>query len=221
MSAPVPEKQADFFSAATAQGKPRRIICVTGPMAAGKNAAADILEEKGFLAIDADKTVHEAVERRHADILAAFGATAAERGVCLETDEGLIDRRALGAIVFSDPELLKKQEALIHPAVDAILNEFIDAHPDRDILLNATVLYKTPVAQRCNAVIFVDAPILLRLKRAKARDFLPAKLIFQRFSSQKHLFAKYKKLNTDIYRVWNIGTRKKLMDKLERVLALL
>lgn len=209
MSAPVPEKQK------------RRIICVTGPMAAGKNAAADILEEKGFLAIDADKTVHEAVERRHADILATFGEIAAKRGVCLETDKGLIDRRALGEIVFSDPELLKKQEALIHPAVDAILNEFIDAHPDRDILLNATVLYKTPVAQRCNAIIFVDAPILLRLKRAKKRDFMSTKLILQRFSSQKDIFAKYKKLNTDIYRVWNIGTQKKLKDKLERVLVLL
>lgn len=209
MSTPMPEKQK------------RRIICVTGPMAAGKNAAADILEEKGFLAIDADKTVHEAVERRHADILATFGEIAAKRGVCLETDKGLIDRRALGEIVFSDPELLKKQEALIHPAVDAILNEFIDAHPDRDILLNATVLYKTPVAQRCNAIIFVDAPILLRLKRAKKRDFMSTKLILQRFSSQKDIFAKYKKLNTDIYRVWNIGTQKKLKDKLERVLVLL
>ncbi len=221
MSAPVPEKQADVFSAAPAQKKPRRVICVTGPMAAGKNMAADYLEEKGFLAIDADKTVHEAIERRHAEIMATFGQTAADMGIVLETADGLIDRRALGKIVFSDPELLKKQEALIHPAVDAILNEFIDSHPDRDILLNATVLYKTPVATRCDAIIFVDAPRLLRLKRAKKRDLMSTKLILQRFSSQKHIFAKYKKLNTDIYRVWNIGTQKKLKDKLDSVLALL
>ena len=38
------------------------ILCVTGPMAAGKNAACSILEEKGFLSIDADLAGHTAAE---------------------------------------------------------------------------------------------------------------------------------------------------------------
>ncbi len=197
----------------------RIVLCVTGPMAAGKNAVSAFLEEKGFLCVDADVCVHDIVDKQKDKIMARFGDIAAERGIDICKPDGKIDRRALGSIVFSDPELLKAQEAIIHPAVEAELNTFIDENPDKNIVLNATVLYKTAVLERCDAVIFVTAPLLKRFFRVKARDSMPTLQILSRFYSQREIFAKYKKLKTDIYKVRNSGSKKRLKEKLDSVLC--
>ena len=48
------------------------ILCVTGPMAAGKNAVCRILEERGFIALDADRQVHGAIEKAAPEIIKTF-----------------------------------------------------------------------------------------------------------------------------------------------------
>lgn len=199
----------------------RLVLCVTGPMAAGKNAVSALLEEKGFLCIDADICVHDIVDKQKDKILARFGDIAAERGVEICNSDGKINRRALGSIVFSDLELLKAQEAIIHPAVEAELNAFIDENPDKNIVLNATVLYKTQVIERCDAVIFVTAPLIKRFFRVKSRDSMPTMQILSRFYSQREIFAKYKKIKTDIYRVRNSGSLDILRKKLDSVLRVI
>ena len=199
----------------------RLVLCVTGPMAAGKNAVSALLEEKGFLCIDADICVHDIVDKQKDKILARFGDIAAERGVEICNPDGKINRRALGSIVFSDPELLKAQEAIIHPAVEAELNAFVDENPDKNIVLNATVLYKTQVIERCDAVIFVTAPLIKRFFRVKSRDSMPTMQILSRFYSQREIFAKYKKIKTDIYRVRNSGSLDILRKKLDSVLRVI
>ncbi|MBO4706065.1 MAG: dephospho-CoA kinase [Spirochaetaceae bacterium] len=197
----------------------RIVLCVTGPMAAGKNAVCSLLEEKGFLCIDADICVHDIVDKQKDKIMARFGDIAAQQGIEICNPDGTINRRALGSIVFSDPELLKSQEAIIHPAVEAELNDFIDGNPDKNIVLNATVLYKTRVIERCDAVIFVTAPLIKRFFRVKSRDSMPAKQILSRFYSQREIFAKYKKIKTDIYKVRNSGSKDRLKEKLDSVLC--
>ena len=192
----------------------RLVLCVTGPMAAGKNVAASILEEKGFLCVDADACVHDIVETQKDKILARFGKIAEQRGISICNPDGTINRRALGSIVFSDPELLKAQEAIIHPAVEDALNELIDKNSDKNIVLNATVLYKTSLLSRCDAVIFVTAPLFVRFIRAKKRDNMPTSQILSRFYSQRKIFAKYKKLKADIYRVSNTGSKEDLLEKM-------
>lgn len=187
-------------------------------MAAGKNAASAFFEEQGFLSIDADKLVHGLVEKKKDQIIRRFSEPAAEKGIVFVRPDGTIDRRALGALLFSDPELLKAQEAIIHPAADEELNSFIDSNPDRDIILNATVLYKTPVIKRCDGVIFVTAPVVKRFFRARKRDGMPVMQILRRFYSQRKIFANYQKLNSDIYRVRNTGSRENLYIRLESVL---
>ena len=203
----------------TPQSSKRLVLCVTGPMAAGKNAVASILEEKDFLCVDADVSVHGIVETQKDKIVARFGKIAEERGIKICKPDGTIDRRALGSIVFSDPELLKAQEAIIHPAVEASFNELIDGNPDKNIVLNATVLYKTSLLNRCDAVIFVTAPLLVRFFRAKKRDNMSTTQILSRFYSQRKIFAKYKILKADIYRVSNTGSKEDLLEKLDSVLC--
>lgn len=198
--------------------KNRLILAVTGSMAAGKNYVSSLLEKKGFLAIDADKCVHQAIEEAKNQILEAFLPIAKEKNIQIQNPEGTINRKNLGSILFSDEKLLQKQESIVHPKVNEIFNRFIDENPDKNIVLNATVLYKTPVIKRCDAIIFVKAPIITRFFRAKRRDNLPSREIFKRFASQFKIFAKYKFLKSDIYIIWNIGKSNKLEKKLDKIL---
>ena len=198
--------------------EPRLILAVTGSMAAGKNYVSSLLEKRGFLAIDADKCVHQAIEEAKNQILEAFSQIAKEKNIQIQNSDGTINRKNLGIILFSDEKLLRKQESIVHPKVNEIFNRFIDENPEKNIVLNATVLYKTPVINKCDAIIFVKAPIITRFFRTKRRDNLPSKEIFKRFASQFKIFAKYKFLKTDIYSIWNIGKSNKLEKKLDKIL---
>jgi dephospho-CoA kinase len=79
------------------------IIGLTGGYCAGKNEAALCIEESGFRVIDVDKLGHKALELKTEALVRAFG-----RGIL--NPRGEIDRRALGAIVFADPETLRRHE---------------------------------------------------------------------------------------------------------------
>jgi len=189
-------------------------------MASGKNAASAILEEKGFAAVDADKLVHQALAAPalQEQVIATFAPYAAEKNISLANEDGSLNRRALGALIFKDRKLLAMQEALVHPAVSRLIDEFIDAHPNQNIVLNATVLYKIPAIHRCNAILFVTAPIFVRFFRAKRRDGMKTAQILARFWQQRSLFAKYKISNADIHKVNNTGNLNALESKINAFL---
>ena len=193
------------------------LIGLSGPMAAGKNLAGEILEKMGCAVIDADITAHIALENTKQQVLATFGAEAAQRNIKLLNADGTINRKALAQIVFASQEVLEKQEAIIHPEVSRLLELFIAEHPDKTCVINATVLNKVPLAAKCNFIIYVDAPFIIRLIRAKKRDKHSIFHLLKRFSSQKELYAQYQKLNVDIYRVRNTGSSKKLQKKLQDI----
>ena len=183
------------------------ILCVTGPMAAGKNAVSSILEQRGFAAVDADALVHQALEQTELQekVIATFAPYAKKQQISLKNEDGSLNRRNLGALIFKDKKLLAMQESLVHPAVNDLINQFIASHPNQNIVLNATVLYKIPAINRCDAILFVTAPLWTRFVRAKKRDGLRSAQILARFWQQRSLFAKYKKTNADIYKVKNTG----------------
>lgn len=194
------------------------IIAVTGPMAAGKNLAAQILQEEGCAVIDADIIAHEALETCKEAVLARFATDAEAMHLVLQNNDGTIHRKNLAKIVFSSTEKLTDHEALIHPEVNRRIEQFLENNKSSICILNATVLYKVPVIKRCAFVIYVDAPYLLRLFRACKRDRQRASRIIQRFSLQKDLYAQYQKKNVDIYKVQNFGKPEHLRKKLVRIL---
>lgn len=197
------------------------VVCVTGPMASGKNFVSSILGKKGWACVDADKIVHVVLQKHQGQIIELHSERAKQMGLSLVNPDGTLNRRAVGQIVFSNPDSLKAQEELVHPMVEKMLCEFILEHPAQPVVLNATVLYKTPELMRqCDFVLFVKAPCLIRFFRARKRDKLSAKQIFSRFHSQKNIFAKYKKTNADIYKVWNIGFSYILERRIERILLI-
>lgn len=84
-------------------------LVLTGSIGTGKSAAAKILASLGFTIIDADKIAHEVLQEQAAKIVEMFGDSMLR--------SGKVDRKALGAIVFSDESKRKMLEALVHPLI--------------------------------------------------------------------------------------------------------
>lgn len=202
----------------------QKIICVSGQMAAGKNAVSSLFEKYGFIALDFDKLGHVAIENEEtmAKILQEFGPLAKQKNIELLTNDGFgkkkFNRRALGALIFKNPELVKKQENIVYPAITKMAKNFVKKNPEKNIIFNATVLYKIPeLMEMCSATVFVTAPFFTRLKRAKLRDGLPFLQIFQRFKSQKDLGKFYKNFGGKFFILKNDSDLKKLAEKVRKL----
>lgn len=189
-------------------------------MAAGKNAVCRILEERGFIALDADKQVHGAIEKAAPEIIKTFSNEAKAQNITLTDENGRINRRELGRLLFTSKELLSKQESIVYPVIIEETKNFIqkqqELKSDVDIILNATVLYKTPeLLNLCKYIIYVDAPKITRIVRALKRDRMPLRQILSRFSTQKGLFSEYKKTGVPIIKITNAGSEKKLKSAIK------
>ena len=193
------------------------VLCVTGPMAAGKNAASSILESMGFVSIDADLIGHEAVEICKEKILEEFSSLAQENKIQLLNPDGKINRKNLGRLIFKNEMLVKKQEDIVFPYINSVLEKFIDENSEKNIAVNATVLYKVNAMKKIDKILFIDSPALVRFLRAKKRDKMKTLQIIERFFSQRFLFSQYKKTGIEIFRIINCRNFSSLQKKIERV----
>lgn len=189
-------------------------------MAAGKNAVCRILEERGFIALDADRQVHGAIEKAAPEIIKTFSKEANAQNITLTDKNERINRRELGRLLFTSKDLLAKQERIVYPVIIEETKRFIQKQQEQkkeaDIILNATVLYKTPELLRlCKYIIYVDAPKITRIVRALKRDRMPLRQILSRFATQKRLFSEYKKTGVPIIKITNAGSEKKLKSAIE------
>ena len=170
----------------------KEVIAVVGPMASGKNYICSQMEKDGWVSVDADILVHQAIEQVKDKILAKFLPFAEQEHIKLTNPDGSINRRALGRLLFSFPELLQIQESIVYPIIIQEILEFINNH--EKTIINATVLYKTPqLLAYCDKVIYVSAPFFKRLARALRRDKLPLFQLLRRVQAQKNLLSEYQK----------------------------
>jgi len=143
------------------------LIGLTGNVATGKSQVARMLRELGAHVIDADTLTHR-LERQgrpvYAAIVAAFGS-----GI-LRAD-GEIDRAQLGKLVFSDPNALRRLEAMVHPAVTAEVARQISNLKSRAsdgqavIVVEAIKLIEAGLHKQCDALWVVTCRPGLQLDR--------------------------------------------------------
>lgn len=185
-----------------------KIICLTGKMASGKNYVCSVLEELDSISIDLDKEVHKILEIKTQTIFDTFEKIACDNSIQIRNPDNSLNRKNLGALLFSNKHLLEKHEKIIYPELTNQIIQFINNaktnYPNKKIILNATVLYKTPdLLKLCDCIIFVQSNYVKRLLRAKRRDNSSFVNIIKRFSSQRSLLSKYKDFGIPIYKVFN------------------
>ena len=180
----------------------KKLICICGKMASGKNYVCSLLEKLGWSCVDADLLVHEAINQSTEKIIAEFSDEATRNNITITNTDGTINRKALGQLLFKNPDLLKKQENIVYPVIIKMIEDFISTHEKTAI--NATVLYKTPeLLSKCELILYVQAPFIKRFFRVKKRDNLPSAQIFRRFSAQKNMLSAYKKAGIKIITINN------------------
>jgi dephospho-CoA kinase len=140
------------------------ILGLTGSIGMGKSAVALMLRELGVPVFDADATVHRLQGPGGAllaAIEAAFPGTTGPHGV---------DRPALGAQVFGNPEALARLEAIVHPAVAEARALFMLEHGGEAIVVfDIPLLYEKGHGAGLDAVAVVSAPAEMQRSRVLAR----------------------------------------------------
>ncbi|MGA8297698.1 MAG: dephospho-CoA kinase [Acidimicrobiales bacterium] len=148
-------------------------IGLTGGIGAGKSTVAQLFVQHGTQLIDADAIAH--------DVLGpgtdAFASVVERFGSSLVRADGTIDRAELGTIVFADPVARHDLEAIVHPAVGAVIErQLAQARAeDQDVVVDIPLLVETDARHRygLDVVVVVDAPepvVLARLVRDRGMD---------------------------------------------------
>jgi dephospho-CoA kinase len=192
------------------------VVGLAGKSCAGKNAVADLLVKKGWDSVDMDLMAHRILNELSEEAASLFG-----KGIL--DHAGQVDRKALGKIVFSDPARLKKLEDLLYPELhkklDLLLEQQDDTSPS--LILNAAALEKRDFWKKCDCILWVTAPLFVRLFRARKRDGKSFPELMRRFHAQRKLNPQYFFNRVDIYVIKNGGNRKRLEKRIDRWLKAL
>lgn len=146
------------------QGKP--IIGLAGGIGSGKSFVARMFGELGCLVCDSDTTAKQVflMPEVAASLKVWWGDSVLD-------DAGRISRKRVAARVFSDPVARERLESLIHPRVNEIrIRQMTERSNDPNIVAyvwDTPLLFETGLNQACDAVVFVEAPLSLRLARVQ------------------------------------------------------
>ena len=147
------------------------VLGLTGSIGMGKTTVANALRVSGAAVYDADAAVHRLLAPGGAGVapvLALFPDTASGEGAAREVDRG-----ALGARVFPDPEALARLEAILHPLVRSGERRFLAASQRRGCrlaVLDVPLLFETGGEARCDATLAVSAPAFVQRARVLGRS---------------------------------------------------
>jgi dephospho-CoA kinase len=143
------------------------LVGLTGGIGSGKSTVAGMLAERGAVIFDADTFARHALDpgtRGYQQVLETFGPQ-------LLTAEGDIDREALAALVFADPEGRRRLEAIVHPEVARLFQESVEPYRGTDniVVYSVPLLVEAGLQSAFDVVVVVIADEDSRVGRL-ARD---------------------------------------------------
>lgn len=160
------------------------VVGLTGGAATGKSLVSGELKRLGAAVVDADLIAREVLKKgtpAYRDTVRAFGDV-------VKLADGSIDRKALGAIVFSSPEKLALLESITHPRIREIIRRRVEELKEKGgaalIVVDAALLIEKGLYKEMEAVIVVHADMAAQVSRLKKRDGLSDKDAIARISAQ-------------------------------------
>lgn len=184
-------------------------IGLTGGIGSGKSLVAHYFSSLGARIIDADQLARQVIERGSTgfdEVVATFGDSILR--------DGDIDRRALGEIVFADPEQRKKLEAIIHPKVQQAFADAKKRLAEGEILIyEIPLLVETNAMERFDRIITVEAPLEQRVARLRERGLFQSE-IEKRMENQ--VSSEARRAAADLV-IENDGSEEDLLRKVEAI----
>jgi dephospho-CoA kinase len=146
---------------------PSFLIALTGGIASGKSAVADLFAAKGVPVFDTDQIARDVVEPGTpalAQIISEFGTDILDAA-------GRLDRKRMRELVFADPATRKRLEAITHPAIrEELARRSREANESLYQIHVIPLLVESGRADAYDRVLVVDAPQADQLRRLQARD---------------------------------------------------
>ena len=191
------------------------VMGITGGIGSGKSVVTSLLKEKfGAAVIDTDGVGHEVTEKgrpAYVKIVETFGNT-------ILTEDGSIDRKKLGSLVFSNKELLQKLNDIVHPVVEAEVDRRIAEFTKKNykyIALETALLIKVGYNRKCDKIWFIYADEETRLKRLyinRSMEREKAVKIFESQNSEKE----FRETADDV--IDNSGTEEEVEVQIKNIL---
>ena len=151
------------------------IIGITGGTGCGKTTLLEELKKLGAQVLDCDRIYHELLVRDEgllSAIEARFPGT---------VEEGILQRKKLGAVVFADPAALADLNRITHTAVK---EEVCKQMQGELIAIDAIALFESGMAQLCDITVAVTAPAEERVRRLMAREGISEEYAQSRIAAQ-------------------------------------
>lgn len=155
------------------------ILGITGGIGSGKSTVSLIFDLFGVRVYNSDRRAKDLMvtDRELVNsIRSEFGAEAYNQGV-LNTD-------FLADVVFNSPQALKTLNSLVHPVVSRDFNEWCLTKKGKTLAKEAAILVESGAYRQCDAVVVVDAPEDVRVRRVMERDGVSEHAIKSRMKNQ-------------------------------------
>jgi dephospho-CoA kinase len=167
-------------------------VGLTGGLATGKTFVGNALAERGCHILRADDVGH-AVLVRGAE---GYGRVVEAFGEGILNDDGEIDRKRLAAVVFQDDAKMRVLTSIVHPAVFAREEQWLqqveDASPDAIAVVEAAILIEAGSYRRYQKVILAVCTEEQQIERAMSRDHASHEQVLERLLRQMPLEEKRK-----------------------------
>ncbi|PRP56561.1 dephospho-CoA kinase [Bacillus halotolerans] len=191
------------------------VIGLTGGIASGKSTVANMLIDKGITVIDADIIAKQAVEKG----MPAYRQIIDEFGEDILLENGDIDRRKLGALVFTNEQKRLALNSIVHPAVREEMLKRRDesvANQETFVVLDIPLLFESKLESLVDKIIVVSVTKELQLERLTKRNQLTEEEALSRIRSQIPLEEKVSRADNVID---NSGTLEETKQQLEEILS--
>ena len=153
------------------------ILGITGGTGCGKTTLLNAVKQMGSMVIDCDAVYHRLLKEDQYMLSAiddCFPGT---------VKDGVLDRKALGNIVFSDEKALKELNFITHSAVKAEVVRMLPFNPSL-VAIDAIGLFEGGLAELCDITVAVTAPVEMRVQRLMQRDGITEEYARKRISAQ-------------------------------------
>jgi dephospho-CoA kinase len=173
------------------------VIGLTGGIGTGKSTVAIVLAEQGAPIVNADVIGHEVYQvgrPAYHEVVLAFG-----EGIL--DDEGAIDRKKLGAVVFGKGKELAQLNAIVHPRMKGMMRERLqelEKSGERLAVIEAAILFEAHWDDLADEVWVTSAPPDVAAQRVAERSKLSLEQVLERIRSQMSNDERVKRANVVI-----------------------